>query len=372
MKFYKEINNLINNLDFKNLNFNIINKNSKKIYEFKNKLFNIWNDHQIDNLNFELLDNKKNEEIKNIFSNSILNKYSYINNLIKNNFKIYNFQLNKINFYYFDINNNINNDIKKIIFMFNITYTLNKYFNQNNSNILIIWLPVTKNRDFNYNIINNENLKNCEKNFEAFTCSGVTFNKNPRITIITRYEEVEKLLIHEIIHNIGLDGSFYHNKFIDLINDFKLLKGDNFDYQYSIYESYTELLSTYFMILFNNININNKKEFINKVRNQIILELIYSYNVIINLIKINNLELNKNSSDIIYEGNICFYEYYYLKGLMYNNYILEFGNDEKSFFDIYTNIINMLKKIKINDDNLLVEINKKYFKNNNFKYTISN
>ena len=91
MKLYKEINNLINNLDFKNLNFNIINKNSKKIYEFKNKLFNIWNDHQIDNLNFELLDNKKNEEIKNIFSNSILNKYSYINNLIKNNFKIYNF-----------------------------------------------------------------------------------------------------------------------------------------------------------------------------------------------------------------------------------------------------------------------------------------
>lgn len=364
---------LVKDIDLENLNISIINRNIKKLFNIFIKIKPIWNNINSNDIIKNILnkDNKEYLKIKNILKNSILSKYKSIEQKINNINNIYNFTIENVIFSYINIDNNIEKDYNLIYKMIKITLTLSKYKNIQN-NILIIWLPIKNNRDFNFNEINCENLKICENNFEAFTCSGVTFGTNPRTTIITRYEEVEKLLVHEIIHNIGLDGSFYHKNFKDLISQFKLLKSNNFDYEYSIYESYTELLSTYFMILFNNIFLTDKKEILKKIRNSIIIELVYSYNIISNLIKLNNSKLNINSSDIVYQGNICFFEYYYLKGLMYNNYILEFGDNEESFYLIYKNIINMLLKIKEKDDKLLIEINNKYFKNNNFKYTFLN
>jgi len=62
----------------------------------------------------------------------------------------------------------------------------------------------------------------------------------------------------------------------------------NYDYPYSIYESYTELLSSYLSIIFRNILLDSKKDLINRYKTEIIMEILYSYHTISNLIKLNN------------------------------------------------------------------------------------
>ena len=131
------------------------------------------------------------------------------------------------------------------------------------------------------------------ENFNAFTASGVTYGSSPRYTIISRYEEVSKLLLHELIHNFYVDGNSCHHLMHDIISKYKQIKGSNYDYEYSIYESYTELLSSYYNIIFSNINIQDYTSRVGeatikgKIKTQIIIELLYSYNTIANLIKIN-------------------------------------------------------------------------------------
>ena len=93
----------------------------------------------------------------------------------------------------------------------------------------------------NYNPSNPNNLtykiilKNkSTSNFEAFTASGLTYNKKPRITVITRYEEIDKLLFHELIHNYYLDGSKYHREIKNVILTYEKSKNDdNYNYEYS-------------------------------------------------------------------------------------------------------------------------------------------
>ena len=184
--------------------------------------------------------------------------------------------------------------------MFKIFISLSKFSNQSDTqHRYTIWIPIDSDRDFNYNEINSNNLKECVKHYKAFTVSGMTLtlgcfncnnnltnssNQDPRITIITRYEEIEKLLIHELIHNLYLDGSNYHGKFNEIINKYNNIKNkNNYNYEFSIYESYTELLSTFFYLLFKNIN-----EPIEKIKKilfgQILIEIIYSYNIIVNIL----------------------------------------------------------------------------------------
>ena len=91
----------------------------------------------------------------------------------------------------------------------------------------------------------------------------------------------------------------------------------------------------------------------------------YSYNVICNLIHINGYtDFKEFINNVVFKGNICFYEYYFLKALMYNNYILEDNNNMNNTINNYKKIINIKKQ-----DNLLETIyNKGFIKNENFSY----
>ena len=153
--------------------------------------------------------------------------------------------------------------------MFKIALCLNKYTFQNKIDNVrrdIVWIPINKKRNFKYDKISKTNIKKTQDNFEAFVASGVTFGLNPRITIVTRYEEVEKLLIHELIHNYNLDGSGFHDNNHSLIKKYSKIKNShtmsnikNYDYPYSLYESYTELLSSYLSMIFRNWDLTEKK-----------------------------------------------------------------------------------------------------------------
>ena len=361
---------LINSVNLNYLNLDLIKKNSNYLYELHNKIKPLW---QNINHKHSILNND-DDNFKKIFKitkNSLVGEYSFVANQMKKVNKIVKLSDSSLEFYYLDMGN-YNEDINLINELFNQSVCLAKFQGlYDKQNILIIWIPVEKNRDFLFDVINEEKIQKSIDNFNAFTASGVTFGLTPKITVISRYEEVSKLLIHELIHNYNMDGSKYHGHNHSLIKDYVKIKNpktpsniNNYDYSFSIYESYTELLSSYLSMIFRNIHLNNKSQLLKRFQIEIIMEILYSYNTIANLIKLNeyaNYEEFKNEKK--FKGDICVYEYYYLKALLYNNYELNLCLNEKEFIENYSKIINIEK-----NDPLLENIYNKAIKQTNFKY----
>lgn len=382
----KELENLLNMIDLKNINIKQIKSNVDKLLEIYKELKNIWK--SIDNfeINYKiyLKTNSKYSKIKSILLNSFLSLNPHIKNIINNKTYIHCLTYSNIKLYWLNNYKRKNTSETDYLIgykMLKISICLNIYKYNYNDTIrrIIIWIPTNKERNFEYLQINSLNLKKTEDNFEAFVASGVTYSNNPRITIITRYEEVEKLLIHELIHNYYLDGSNYHNELIPIISKYKKIKNNNlnedkqnYDYEYSMYESYTELLSTYFYLLFKNLSENIQIDNIKNILiGQILIELLYSYNLICNLVNLGNYESYEDfKNKLIFESHICSYEYYFVKGLMYNNYNIIIGNNLNEFENIYNRIIIMIEKIKLHDDKLLKQIYSFCKKQINFKYQI--
>ncbi len=379
---------LVEQIDLTKINYKIINKNTSKLVEIYQQIYDLWNNLDLNNLNFESFanNNDKFDRIIKIISNSFLFDNQLIKKIIEKTKYVYLLSFSNIFFYWIsteqinDFENN--NDLNMAIKMIKISICLNKFKLNNNDKInrIIIWIPIKKERNYIYDKITLQHLKECENNFEAFVASGLTWGTNPRYTIITRYEEIEKLLIHELIHNFYIDGSNYHNELNHIIKKYYIEKNNtapnnydkNYDYEYSIYESYTELVSTYLYLIFDNIyNKQDISTIKNKLFNQIIIELLYSYNLICNLIKLNQYNTYEEfKKKYVFVGNICKYEYYYIKALMFNNYFLTFGSNLNDFKNIYLSIIKMIKYIKKNDDVLMKNIFNNYKKQINYKYQI--
>lgn len=382
--FYNKIKNLITKIDFKKINVKLIKSNSKKLLNVYDKLNKLWKEIDKDKIRYVIYPESTKEYVEQIeiLNKNFLSSNSKIKNIIHKSKYIHCLNFENIYFYWLsDVGekNLSNTDYLLSNYMFKITLCLNLYKYNRSDKIQrkIIWIPINKTRDFKYNKISGTNLKKTSEDFEAFVASGVTFGLDPRITVITRYEEVEKLLIHELIHNYNIDGSEYHNQLTNVLNEYEIVKNKyeivknkNYHYEFSIYESYTELLSTYFYLLFENMS-KNKNLNLNKLMGQIIIELIYSYNTISNLININGYANYDDFRDkVFFSGEICKYEYYYIKALMYNNWELEFGNNLKDFKCIYMNIIQMIKKNQNSDDKLLEEIYNNCIIHTNYKYQI--
>jgi hypothetical protein len=388
------ITQLVNSVNLTNINYSLIKSNCGYLYEIFKKIKSCYliKESEIDlGLKVKHTIIAKNSEkynnIMQILKNSLFADYEYIKKEIKNIGKIIKLSDCNIKFYYLDMEN-YERDIELINELFLQSVCLAKYSGvyiknyktektekTTNTKVMIIWLPIDKKRDFEYNEINDSNLLKSIKNFNAFTASGVTYGENPRVTLISRYEEISKLLIHELIHNFNLDGSGYHEHNHSLIKTYKNIKNPNtnlkiknYDYAYSIYESYTELLSSYFSMIFRNLDLNDEHNILLRFETEILIELLYSYNTISNLIKLNGYKTYEEfESEKKFKGDICIYEYYYLKGLMYNNYELKICDNKKTFNDNYLNIININK-----NDPLLKDVYnemKPYF---NFRYTFYN
>ena len=368
------ITQLVNSVDLSNINYSIIKSNCSHLYNIFKDLKKMWLDDEHEHLTLKM-DSEKYKSAMKIVNNCLLVEYAYVQKELKKINQIIKLSDSNISFYYLDLGN-YDSDIQLINKLFFESVCLAKYSGlYGKTNVIIIWIPIDKNRDYMQESINEQNLESSTVNFNAFTASGVTYGQNPRITIISRYEEIGKLLIHELIHNFDLDGSGFHEHNNSLIKTYKKIKNSetpskikNYDYTYSIYESYTELLSSYLSMCFRNINLTEKIDVLARFEVEILLELLYSYNTIANLIKLNDytsyedFELEKK-----FKGNICVYEYYYLKGLMYNNYELKLCNDKKLFQDNYLNIMNMRK-----DDPLLKDIFFNMKKQTNFGYICYN
>jgi hypothetical protein len=363
---------LVGNINKSFINFNILNKNIEFLIDKYNLIKKIW--FEFNKISIKIINLEKDSDIYNqitsILKKCYLSKFKYFNKSMKNIISIKLITYLNVSFYYLQINNSsIEQDLIKFKQLFIEAITLAKYYNNLNisKNIIIIWLPINKCRDFNFDIINNENLDKSIEKFNAFTASGVTFGTTTKITILTRYEEINKLMYHELIHNFGVDGTYYHDYIEDngiLLKYKKIKDNKSYHYDYSIYESYTELLSSYINIIFRIIEETIEE---NKLKNiilgRIIIEMIYSYNTISNIIKLNNFtNYNDFIKDKTFAGEICFYEYYFLKALLYNNLILKKLESQDDYINLYEKIII------IDNDDLLQEIFNKSIKQNNFSY----
>lgn len=380
--FYIQIKKLISNVNLKKINYKLIKTNIGTLINVYGKLKKCWDRIKKFDIKYNVT-NAKDENynyILDILNDNFLSSSDPIKQIISNCKYIHYLSYSNIHFYWIDDNDKKDLNNKKYLLsldMFKIALGINLYKFEETDNVkrCIIWIPIDKKRDFTHDIINGENLNKSQDRFEAFVASGVTFGTNPKITIITRYEEVEKLLIHELIHNYGMDGSQFHNQLDKILCKYKKVKNKgNYHYEYSIYESYTEMLSTYFYLLFTNIKLDlseKSKELKNKLMAQILVEIFYSYNLICNLIKLNGY---RTYEDFLlkktFEGKICKYEYYYIKGLMYNNWELKFGNNLDDFINLYSSIIEMIKNINSIDEPILKEIYLNYVKQKNYKYQI--
>ena len=351
---------LFDKINFDSLNHDIINYNSMLLYEYFKELQKIYNSlpKTFEHQELKELEGKEKQFLKNSF----LNNSPEIKNFITNKDKVIKVVFENVEFYYLSKDNETyTKDIKLINKLMKTTITLVK-INKNNDNISVIWIPIDKNRDFEHEILDDHSLNKCEHNFKAFTASGVTYSN---ISIITRYEEIKKLLIHELIHNLNMDSSNKHDTHDkNIINKYYGIKNNNnYKYIYDIYESYTELLSSYLNILFHYIHKDIKQEHIKAC---IIIEFLYSCNVLSNIIKLNGYD---NYDDFFkkgyFKGSICIYEYYYLKCLMYNNFKLPNMNDSKLFFNMANGIIDMNKY-----DIVLKNIFSISIPDNNYRYVI--
>lgn len=379
--FYLKMQKLISNINLKKVNLSLVKNNIKKLINIYIKLKIIWDKFDENKIKYNIISNKnsyKFKEILNIINKNFISNNQEIKKFLSNVKYLHYLNFSNINFYWISESDDKDFNNKNYLLsveMFKMTYCLNLYNYKHNDKIIrnVIWIPINKKRDYKYKSINKVNLNKVNENFEAFVASGVTFGINPKITIITRYEEVEKLLIHELIHNYNMDGSGFHNELNDILIKYEKIKNEgNYHYEYSMYESYTEMLSTYIYMLFENIKFEIKLNELNeKLLSQILLEIIYSYNLICNLIKLNGYKsYNEFRSKIIFSGNICKYEYYYIKALMYNNWNLKLGNDINDYYDIYNSIIDMINNNKKEDDKLLYEIYFNFIDQKNYKYQI--
>lgn len=345
------------------LNTELIHKNAIKLTKEYKKLYDSYEN--IKNINPIFIE-ESNEYVKSMVNSVFFKDYPKIQDYLNTHHTVLKTTYENITLYCVKDTLIDENTLKYMCTENVITAYLFCLLHNKKQDVIIIWLPINITRHFEYSEINKKTIKQSQLEFKAFSASGCTFNN---ISIITRVAENQKLLLHELIHNLNLDGSKMHNHFHDELQVYDKIKSDkNHKYSLDIYESYTELLSLYYNILMTFLHEHMEYEeetILKKITSFIIMEYFYSLNLIVNIIKLNGYKSYEEflENDIVFEGEICVYEYYYLKTLMINNYELE---DLKVIPDFKNNLRNIIN-LKLEDKNLKFLFNKE-IPTNNFKY----
>jgi hypothetical protein len=279
----------------------------------------------------------------------IINERSNIFNFMKNtNIKIvykYNFDYNinkYIKSYFVDVNS-VNTQLKymknKILIKWNnnkivliidkitdillykiklLIYIL-EYLRNNNDkiNIILILTKLKKYKPINNEIIDVKHIN-----------SGYSYNNN---IFIWRYEEFEKVLLHEIIHVFKLD------KRDDIVNN--IINSDFHNYFEALTDFYAIIYHIIYLSLITNINIKLLLE----------IELEFIKNQALKMIDILDIVIFNNISNINVNQKTSAYSYYILKYLLFE-YILKLNNNnlKKYLKKInYNLLLNNVLKIKI-------------------------
>jgi hypothetical protein len=261
------------------------------------------------------------------------------------------------------------------------------FYERSKKNINIYWIPIDIKRVYKYNSI--YDINKSQESFSAFSTSGVNMGNT---SVVTRIEEVEKLLIHELIHNIKLDmrdkisDEIYkiYTRSKNKINKDSLLFGYKSDSSpILLIEIFTEWSCTLYYIMFYiffftqsldldlEIQIPISKQKFNKIFDTLYkIQKKYSYNTILKILHLNqyNSIASFNKTKIFY-GDYPFYEYYYLKFMAM--YYLDYTEN----ILIYNNILKLLElnfPVSPSAEKYFLKIKTKFMKKKikNFKFIL--
>jgi hypothetical protein len=135
-------------INLHNINYDLIKSNSDVLYKIFVSMKQYWINAVYTH---EIIGNKTDEYINvmQIITNSLIADYNYVKNKIKEIKQIIKIKQLNLSFYYLDIGN-YNQDIQLINKLFNESLCLLKFSKNINNDIVIIWLPILKNRDWNF------------------------------------------------------------------------------------------------------------------------------------------------------------------------------------------------------------------------------
>jgi hypothetical protein len=288
----------------------------------------------IDNNNLLLSLINKKEDILNFINNTNINiTYNYnIKYDISKYLKSYFIDYENVKLQINDLKKNIlikwnNNKIyilskeinKKLLLKIKLCIYILEYLRNNNKNIKIILLLTDL---IKYSPINNEIIDVKHIN------SGYSYDNK---IVIWRYEEFEKVLLHEIIHVLNLDKRDTH---VDNIINTK-------------FHNYFEALTDFYAILYHIIYIS----LITNTNLKLLLEIELSFikNQAFKMASILNFNISNFKYNINIKQNTSAFSYFILKYLLFE-YIIQLS--EKDIFKYLNNInynllLNNIKNIKI-------------------------
>ena len=330
-----------------------INKNFNK--NFNNKLYNKFNEIYLD---FKQ-NNKNNIQIKKQTNFEIQNYDGiYITKKIKkklnklNKLKIITYDFLKTNveiiLYY---NTITQKNINQIIDTINFIITLFNYLNNYRENIKIHIYYSNNNKKININKKNELIPENINSAFTTFYKNETYDNQN--YIVIYRTEELNKVLIHELLHLYNLTNYKIEGN-IELV---KLIKTED---KILISEAYVESFATLlYTFLYSK---NNNKDFYDLLNQQIIFSLFQSSKILLN----QNIKKLKYPIEITEKANAI--SYHFIKSAILYNL-----NKYNNFDNFYLNNRNKIQMKIMNDFNkkILFSLqNKNFIKivNDNLKF----
>lgn len=355
---------LVNNTNFHNQNL-ICPKLHKLFYNMKNAFSKTGVVYSIDN-NVDINSVKKN----------LIDFDSSINNIVNSKFQSDVMKMNILYAVIMELPNNMNvrvsflannknkNNLVAILLHSLSTFCLNFPCDYNNLTI-IACLDDNKRDLYNNEPISKNNSElyffNCKTKSIAFNVSGVTY-PNKKTIILTKSEEIVKLMYHELIHYIGLDHNLY-----GVSGQHKLPIMGNLN----LSEAYAEFFAIILNCIYQTLHCKEEDQYIilnNMIESEIEYSLILSSNILVlygyNSSNVDNFFLNKSD-----DKHICpipIWEYVLFRTCLMNNIHQVCNIVDDNWFvsdDMTQNII----KIMTSDDVIINKI--KNTMNKNIKLT---
>lgn len=317
------------------INFYTKNQHDCNLYEINNILIN-----QLTNQD-KLINQDRYEIYHNFYNNFLsidiiqeIESHDLKNIVIQNNYY-------KISLYYYNIDdNNIKYKLETIIKIINLIRAINKYYNINKYDFynVIIFLSNRKKYLFDKTkLISPMNIN-----------SGATISL--QCVTVWRKEELEKVLIHELLHYIQLDHELFQNNHLcnDINNMFNIFElTDNKINENRINESYNESVAAIINMCWKSIKYNLTVQDIYETEMKFLL---YQTSKIIKY-------FNGNNGEDLFNINInqtsSFLSYIILKMILFYNI-----NDLLNFM-IIIDLKMKVENIKEYNDILKLMINKK-------------
>ena len=149
------IQTLLEKIDTSLINLKIIKKNIKFLMSEYREIKKFYL--QFSSLKLQIIDIPKDSELYNqtlsIIKNSYLSSFNYINAKVTDIISLKLIKYSNFSYYYVQLDNiSLEKDLLIFKNLFLEALTLINHYKKNTKNIILIWIPIRRNRDFNFSV----------------------------------------------------------------------------------------------------------------------------------------------------------------------------------------------------------------------------